>query len=282
VTGQLVRSLDTTADGVAPAVPGSTDCSHHTASKGSIVSSTGRTYLDEVIALLTEVRDEQWPAVERAARLVAEAVATGGLVHVFGTGHSHLLAEELFYRAGGLASVNPILVDALMLHAGAARSTRLERLSGLGEAILDGERFGSNDVLVVVSNSGGNAACVEMAQAAVARGIPTIALTSVRHATAAGARSGTGPRLHDIADIVLDNCGHPGDACTVLDGLEVAVGPTSTAVGAAVLNAVVVEAVRLVLEAGGTPDVFASSNVTGGDAVNAALVARYSPRVRSL
>jgi len=267
---------------LAPVVGGSTDCTHHTASKGSTVSSTGRTYLDDVIALLTEVRDEQWSPIEQAAELVAGAIATGGLVHVFGTGHSHLLAEELFYRAGGLAPVNPILVDALMLHAGAARSTRLERLSGLGEAILDGERVGPTDVLIVISNSGGNAACVEMAQAAVARGIPTIALTSLRHATAAAARSDPGPRLHDVADVVLDNRGRPGDACTDLDGLDVAVGPTSTAVGAAVLNAVVVEAVRLVLAQGGTPDVFASSNVEGGDRVNADLIARYSPRVRSL
>ena len=81
---------------------------------------------------------------------------------------------------------------------------------------------------------------------------------------------------------MLDNRGRPGDACTDLDGLDVAVGPTSTAVGAAVLNAVVVEAVRLVLAQGGTPDVFASSNVEGGDRVNADLIARYSPRVRSL
>ena len=246
------------------------------------MNSTARPYLDEVISLLVEVRDGQGPAIERAAALVAEAVASDGLVHVFGTGHSHLLAEEVFYRAGGLAQVNPILIDPLMLHAGAARSTRLERLSGLAEAILDDEPVGPNDVLIVISNSGGNAACVEMAQAGVARGIPTIALTSLQHATAAAARSGSGLRLHEVADVVLDNGGRPGDACIDIDGLGVAVGPTSTVVGAALLNAVVVEAVRLVVARGGSPDVFASSNVEGGDAVNAELIATYSPRVRSL
>lgn len=246
------------------------------------MNSSGRSYLDDVIALLAEVREHQWPVIERAAELVAGAVESDGLVHVFGTGHSHLLAEEVFYRAGGLAQVNPILIDALMLHAGAARSTRLERLPGLAGAILDDEPVGPNDVLIVISNSGGNAACVEMAQAGVARGIPTIALTSLQHATAAAARSGAGPRLHDVADVVLDNRGRPGDACVELEGLAVAVGPTSTVVGAAMLNAVVVEAVRLVLARGGSPDVFASSNVEGGDAVNAEVISRYSPRVRSL
>ena len=261
---------------------GRADCTHHTTSEGTTVSSAGRIYLDEVIALVTDVRDVQWPAIERAAEMVADTVQAGGLIHVFGTGHSHLLAEELFYRAGGLAQVNPILIDALMLHAGAARSTRLERLSGLAEAILDGEPIGPDDLMIVVSNSGGNAACVEMAQAASARGIPTIALTSVRHSTDPAARSGGTTRLHEVADVVLDNRGRPGDACVVIEGMLHAVAPTSTAVGAAILNAVVAQAVETLVSRGHLPDVFASSNVTGGDLVNSDILARYSPRVRSL
>jgi uncharacterized phosphosugar-binding protein len=246
------------------------------------VSSAGRSYLDEVLRLLIEVRDDQWPAIQRAAALVADAVSAGGLIHVFGTGHSHLLAEELFYRAGGLAQVNPILVDALMLHAGAARSTRLERLTGLADALIDGEQIGPHDVMIVVSNSGGNATCVEMARAAGTRGISTIALTSIRHATAAGARNHDGPRLHEVVDVVLDNRGQPGDACVALDGLAQPVAPTSTVVGAAILNAVVAEAVEIMLARGHTPDVFASSNLAEGDRINHELVTRYAPKVRAL
>jgi uncharacterized phosphosugar-binding protein len=232
--------------------------------------------------LLQEVETSGWESVRRAAVLVADTVAAGGLVHVFGTGHSHLLAEELFYRAGGLAQVNPILVDPLMLHSGAARSTRLERVPRLAAALLESEPVGPDDLMIVVSNSGGNATGVEMLMAARDRGLATIALTSVKHASAGSARAGSGPRLHELADVVLDNGGSPGDAAvTPADG-SVAVAPTSTVVGAAILNAVVAEAVELLLARGTVPDVFSSANLTGGDETNRALLDTYAPRVRAL
>jgi uncharacterized phosphosugar-binding protein len=246
------------------------------------VTTAGRRYLGELTRLLHAVESEGWEQIERAAALVADTVEAGGLIHVFGTGHSHLLAEELFYRAGGLAQVNPILVDPLMLHSGAARSTHLERVPGLAAALLDSEPVGPNDLMVVASNSGGNATGVEMLLEAHRRGLPTIALTSVQHATAASARAGRGPRLHEIADVVLDNHGTPGDASVTPTGGSVAVAPTSTVIGAAILNAVVAEAVEQLLARGVLPEVFASSNLAGGDETNQALVAAYAPRVRAL
>ncbi len=245
------------------------------------MGSAGQRYLAEADRLLRAAADSQAGAITRAAVLVADALASGGLLHTFGTGHSHLLAEEVFYRAGGLAAVNPILVDPLMLHSGAVRSTSLERLSGVGELLLDAEPASAGDVLLVISNSGGNAVAVEMAQAAARRGLATIALTSVRHATDSAARAGSGsPRLHELADVVLDNGGRPGDACVELADLVVA--PTSTVVGAALLQAVVAEAVELLLARGVTPEVFRSSNLAGGDAHNSELARRYAGRVRSL
>lgn len=245
------------------------------------MSSAGQRFLAEADRLLRAAAESQGDAVTRAASLVADALATGGLLHTFGTGHSHLLAEEVFYRAGGLAAVNPILVDPLMLHAGAVRSTALERVSGVGEVLLDAEAVGTGDVLLVISNSGGNAVAVEMAQAAARRGLATIALTSVRHATDSTARAGgEGPRLHEVVDVVLDNGGRPGDACVEVADLVVA--PTSTVVGAALLQAVVAETVELLLARGVAPEVFRSSNLAGGDAHNAALAQRYAGRVRSL
>ncbi|HVQ87414.1 MAG TPA: SIS domain-containing protein [Actinomycetes bacterium] len=246
------------------------------------MSSAGRSYLDEVLRLLGEVRDTQESAIADAAGLVANTVSADGLVHLFGTGHSHLLAAELFYRAGGLAQVNPILVAPLMLHAGAARSTQLERLSGLAEELISAEPVGADDVMIIVSNSGGNATCIEMALAARSRGISTIALTSMQHATAPRARDQGGPRLHEVVDVVLDNQGRPGDACVTLPGLGQPVGPTSTSVGAAILNAVVAQAVEILVERGETPDIFVSSNLADGDRVNEALINRYRPTVRAL
>jgi uncharacterized phosphosugar-binding protein len=231
--------------------------------------------------LLGEVQDDD-REIRRAADLIVAAVAAGGLVHVFGTGHSHLLAEELFLRAGGLAQVNPILLDAHMLNAGAAQSTRLERLSRLASALFDGEPVTPPDVLIVVSNSGRNVAGIEIAVEARLRGIRTIALTSVRHAATVDARHAGGPRLHEVVDVVLDNRGRLGDACVTVAGFEQPVAATSTVMGAALLNAVVAEAVEILVIHGHRPDVFASSNIAGGDRINSELVARYSPRVRAL
>lgn len=244
------------------------------------MAGAGARYLAGVQTLLARVADDQRESVGDAAALVADALAGGGLLHTFGTGHSHLLAEEIFYRAGGLAAVNPILVDPLMLHAGAARSTALERVPGLAAALLDAEPVRAGDALLVASNSGGNAVAVELAQAARERGVRTIGLTSLRHATDAGARAGGGVRLHEVVDVVLDNGGAPGDA-SVPVGDDV-VAPTSTVVGAALLEAMVAETVELLLARGLTPEVFRSSNLAGGDEHNAALVARYVGRVRAL
>ena len=94
--------------------------------------SAGRRYLSGVIGILEQISRDQWPYIRTAAGFVTDTISSGGLVHVFGTGHSHMLAEELFYRAGGLAAANPILVESLMLHAGAENSTQLERRSGIG------------------------------------------------------------------------------------------------------------------------------------------------------
>lgn len=246
------------------------------------MSGAGHSYLNETVRLLTEIDAEQGPAIHDAAELVARAVSAGGLVHVFGTGHSHLLAEELFYRAGGLAQVNPILFDGLMLHSGASRGTHLERLSGLAGVLLDAEPTGPDDVMILTSNSGGNATCLEMASEACSRGMATIAVTSVQHATSSEARHQSGRRLHEVVDVVLDNLGRPGDACLTLNGFPQRVGPTSTVIGAALLNAVVVEAVELMVARDHSPDVFASSNIADGDTTNDALIARYAERVRAL
>ena len=119
-------------------------------------ASPGMRYLVEAGRLVDRLLVDEWPRIRAGAELMADTLARGGVIHAFGTGHSHMLAEELFYRAGGLVRVEPILFEGLMLHAGARLSTALERLPGLGEAILDEHPMAEGDVLVVASNSGGN------------------------------------------------------------------------------------------------------------------------------
>ena len=243
--------------------------------------AAGQRYLAGAMAVLAAIADDQWPAIRRAAEMVAETVAQGGLVHAFGTGHSHMLAEELFYRAGGLAAVNPILVDSLMLHTGAERSTELERRKGIIGELVEDMPFRPGDTLIVASNSGGNAACEEMAGRAISARAGVVAIVSMAHAHRS-ASEGDGGGLVDLADVVIDNHGAAGDASITIEGVGSQVGPTSTVAGAAIVNAIVAESVEILTSRGVAVDLFTSSNLSGGITVNFELAARYRERVRAL
>jgi uncharacterized phosphosugar-binding protein len=243
--------------------------------------SAGQRYLSGVVALLEEIAQEERNTIRAAAELVADTVAAEGLIHIFGTGHSHMLAEEMFYRAGGLAAVNPILVESLMLHTGAENSTRLERQPGLAAGIFADLPLKTGDTLIVASNSGGNAVCEELAQLAREAGAGVVAIISRRHARQS-AREGAGSRLVGMADVVIDNHGQVGDASVDIEGFGLRVAPTSTVAGAAIVNTIVSEAVEILIGRGVDVEVFSSSNVGGGDAANAELVARYRNTVKPL
>jgi uncharacterized phosphosugar-binding protein len=231
-------------------------------------TSPGVAYLRLVSDMIERLGREEWAGLRRAADVIAEALANGCTIHAFGTGHSHMLAEELYYRAGGLVRVRPILFEGLMLHASAALSTSLERLPDLADALFDVQGIAKGDVLIVASNSGSNAVASRLVQRSRDAGARVIAVTSLRHATSADARANELPRLHELADVVIDNGGVVGDAAIDIAGFDRRVGPTSTVVGAAILNAVVAEAVQLLVDRGISPDVYASSNTEGGDAAN--------------
>ena len=230
--------------------------------------SAGRRYLRTAAGLVGDLEEREWPDIQAAATLVAEALLAGASIHAFGSGHSHMLAEEVFYRAGGLVRVRPILFEGLMLHASAPLSTALERLPGLATAILDDHVVSAGDVLLIASNSGSNPVVTEMARQARERGVRTIAITSLAHATSEETRQPREPRLHELADVTIDNGGIIGDAAIAVDGLPTRVAPTSTVVGAAILNAIVAEAVERMARQGLIAEVFTSSNVAGGDARN--------------
>ncbi|MGE3313304.1 MAG: sugar isomerase domain-containing protein [Limisphaerales bacterium] len=223
----------------------------------------------------------QRPALEHGAARIASALVLDRFVYAFGSGHSHLLAEEIFYRAGGLARACAILPPALMLHESASESSKREQEPGVAAGILDSYPIGSGDVLIIASNSGRNAVPVEMALAARERRIETIAITSLAHSRAFPSRHASGKRLFEVADIVLDTAGVPGDAALDLPGLPLRIGPTSTLVGAFLINALIIRAIELAAEAGQTPEIYASSNADDSGR-NEALLNQYRNRIRHL
>jgi uncharacterized phosphosugar-binding protein len=219
-------------------------------------------------AVLERVATTQEEPIRRAGRAFADAVRGGHDVWAFGTGHSHLIAEELYARAGGWAGIRAVLEPSLMLHEGVQKSSLMERLPGLAEVLLQVHPVAAGDVVLVVSNSGLNAVPVEFAAGARARGATVIALTSLAHSASQQPRTASGRRLSDEADIVIDNCGVPGDAIVEIPGSSAAVGSTSTVIGAFVAEAIVSEAAALFAAAGEEPPILRSNNIAGAAAHN--------------
>ena len=235
-------------------------------------------YFDLLIPMLKKAHDEQRAQIEEAARMIAACVTGDGMVYTFGTGHAHLLSEEIFYRAGGLARVCPILDERLMLHVSAGESSVWERREGLAAEILARYPVKAGDVMIIFSNSGRNAVPVEMALLAKEKGAATVALTNLNHSRACAPRAACGKRLFEVCDLVLDNMGVVGDAA-VRTASGAFVSPTSTAVGAALLQCVVARVEELTA---GRAEFFVSSNIDGGDEANEKLIKKYKPAVRCL
>lgn len=240
-------------------------------------------YLEQAIAKLQEVQRTQAGAMEQAAQVIAAAIEAEHLVYVFGATHAGILAQELFYRAGGLVPVNPVLPPGLTTEVKPVTLTsRLERLAGFGAQVLAETPIEAGDVVIVHSVSGRNAAAVEFAMGARERGAFVIALTSLEYSRAVQPRTGGLPRLFEAADLVLDNLAPVGDALVELPGLPQRVGPISTVTGAAMLNAVTVRAAELLLQRTGDAPVFMSANLDQGDAHNQRWLAHYHGRLTYL
>ena len=240
-------------------------------------------YIEELQAVLERIKREQSDHISEAGKMIADSLAAGGIVHAFGTGHSHLIADEAFFRAGGIAAVNPILHERLIFLKGALESTRTEQESGFARHLLSQEDVRSIDVGIVISNSGRNAAPIEMALEMKKLGLGVIAITNLKQSTSSTPRHSSGRRLFEVVDLVIDNCVPPGDAVLELPGLETRVGPASTVAGAAIINSIIIEAVSELLRRNEPVPVLPSANTDGvSEQTLAQMLSRYQSRIRYL
>ena len=239
--------------------------------------------MNEYAGILTEgisrIAQTQAEQVEKAAQILCDTICGDGLIYVFGCGH--MLEEETFYRAGGLACVYPIFLDPLMLHESASRSSQLERESGWADRVLAGCDFGPHDALICISTSGVNGVPVEVAHEARKRGVKVIGITSSAYHEDAP-RNPLGKHLWEVCDVWTDNAAPHGDACLQPAGLPVKMTPTSTVFSAFIINSMLARAVELALEKGVEAPVFLSGNIEGGHEYNHKLIERYKPRVPCL
>lgn len=242
-----------------------------------------KSYIDGLQSILERIKREQEQNIGLAGAIVAEAIAEGGIVHTFGTGHSHMIAEEIFFRAGGIAPINPILDERFIFLKGALESTRAERESGIARQLIKLEDVKSVDACIIISNSGRNAAPVEMALEMKQRGVRVIAITNLEQSASAASRHASGKRLFELADIAIDNCVPTGDALVSLDGLNSRTGASSTVAGAAIAHSIVIEALSVLLRKGVSPPVLQSANVEGTTADTLReVLSHYRNRIRYL
>ncbi len=238
-------------------------------------------FFEQVNKVLQYVQNTQRAAIEEAASVISKSWINDGILYVFGCGHSHLIGEDLFYRAGGTACISAMLDEDLMLHSGAVKSSQYERLSGLAKPIFDRYQVTKRDVLLVASTSGINSVPVEMAFAAREAGVPVIAIVSGAYENDES-RHPSKKRLRDLADIVIDNGVCHGDASVIISGTEMRVGAISSISGCMIAQSVVVEADALCQEAGCTPPVYVSGNIPGGSEKNRSIIERYTQRIKHL
>lgn len=238
-------------------------------------------YFEIVQEQLQQLRATQWSKLHQAADWVAAALANDHWLYAFGTGHSHLLAEEIFFRAGSLVRGVPILDPKLMLHENAIEATWQERKEGYASQLLSLYPAQAGDVLIVASNSGRNAVPIEMVLTAQERGLKVIAVSNLAHSKEWPSRHPSGKNLAEVADLTIDNCGVSGDACLELPGMPSKVGPTSTITGAMIINLIIVQAMENALSQGVAPEIYISSN-SNGDDHNEKLLQKYKNRIRHL
>jgi len=243
-------------------------------------------WIDQARGLLDRLASTQADAIEQAAGWCADAIADGGLVHLFGTGHSRIPVEEMFPRYGSYPGFHPMVELSMTFHTqvvganGQRQAMYIERVPGLAEAILSNFHFGRKDVMLVFSASGLTAVPVEMARGARARGLRVVAVTSVEQSNSGDPQPEVGSRLLDEADLVIDLCTPHADALVEIDGLDTPVGPGSTIAAVAIVNCLKVRTAELLTQRNAMPPVLARGSVVGPERSRELFEAAYAEHAR--
>ena len=237
-------------------------------------------FTKSIIELLTQLETDELQNIKKASEIMFDAMKDDKVVHIFATGHSHMFAEEMFYRAGGLVQINPILEPFLMQHEGAVRSTQFERLTGVAELIFNSLDRKAGEPIIIVSNSGINCVPVEMAEIAKANNHPVIVITSAKVSKELKARTLNNKKLYEVADVVIDNHSPYGDG--VLKSKYGNIGSTSTILNSYIAQMLVLNIVDAYDQEGVVPPIYQSANTPGGDEHNKILYDKFKSRVKSL
>jgi uncharacterized phosphosugar-binding protein len=237
-------------------------------------------YYERCLEIQGAVIEHELSKIEQTGQLFADTIIRGGQLWAFGASHAGIVAEEMFYRTGGLALMNPLLSPTLMLNTRPATLTsRMERIEGFGTALVDSSAMREGDVILVHSVSGRNAVALDVAARAREIGCTVVVLTNMTYSKQVTSRHSSGKRLFELGDIVIDNHGDYEDAAVEIPGLAQKTGATSSVAGCMVGNMIIVATVEALMAPGVRPPVFHSANVDGGDAFNKGIFEKYRDRI---
>lgn len=237
-------------------------------------------YYEKIQQMQQEVLGQEKGNIEKVGQLFAETIKNGGTLYAFGASHAGILAEELFYRTGGLALINPLFSPTLMLNTRPITVTsQMERIDGFGNVILNGSAAKSGDTILIHSVSGRNTVSIDMAISAKEKGMNVIVITNMAYTKKVTSRHPSGKNLYEFADILIDNHGEFEDSCMLLEGMDQKIAPTSSVVGCMIVNMIVISTVDHLLKLGIAPPVFRSANVDGGDEANKSIFEKYKDNI---
>lgn len=240
-------------------------------------------YFEAARAAVDRLEERSGTAIVQAAGILVEAIRGGRALYSFGCSHSFILTEEVVYRTGGLVLINPVIPHGMSLDVRPLWMTsRVERVSGYGAVLAEGAGISPGDAVLVSSTSGRNPVAIDFALRSRELGARVIGITSVEYTNAVTSRHPEGLKLKDVVDLAIDNAAPAGDAAVTVEGFEQAVGPLSTLTGVIIVNAVVCQVVRTLVEAGEVPPVFVSSNLDQGDAHNRRILESNRHRINYL
>lgn len=249
--------------------------------------STSFGYMEKTIELIQRVETEQIDNIRAAAELMADAVCEDRLISVYGGGgHTTLCMGEMFFRAGGLANINPLMETGLSVFNQSLKYLELERIPNYGDAIVRYYRLKPGDLVLMFHNIGVNPATIDAAMEVKKAGAKLIAVSSSAWQDGLPSdhpiRHPNGKNLFDFADVKIDDLNPFGDAIVNMEGLDTPIAPVSNIVDFYIAHRLEIETVCICLERGVKPPVWMSANLPGGDAYNAALIEKYLPRVKNL
>ena len=248
-------------------------------------------YFSSIMEILNRIESTQSENIRKAADLLADCTKNNGIIHAFGTGHSHLVCEDIFSRGSTLANIHAIMEPGMDGHFETAKSGRMENLEGAGKIIVDYQRLAPPDVIIVISNSGNNIVPIDVAIEASKRGIKVIAITSFDYTNSLKTAHASGQKLRDVADVVIDNCCPIGDGALSFEDLPMKVGAVSGVAGTFIVQSLVVQTVENLLRQGVIPDLYINGNLKANSKEasehnllehNRKIVDKYWSRIRNL